>query len=268
MRDFYSSRPQPLDQADGLRRMFAASRARFIAVASNPHVAFSGVLIERLTTAFSQLGLHSLVVDASENAPRPNELAVLDLSVCVEPLSADVSYLAARGLPLQHVDARGSSAGFLHAVAEAAPQADVVLMHAPAAELSRLFTHRAVRPVLLAADQPTSVTHAYAAMKLLAGRNGLMSYDLLLAADPHSPRRERIAAQIASCADHFIGAVLRDTATIDPACDMHDEPPLELKRLVRAQLAVDDDPMPEAAPRRAPQTNSPVWPQHAAMTRN
>ena len=50
MRDSaFPSQPMPLDQADGLRRMFAARRLRVVAVASNPHVAFSGVLLERLT---------------------------------------------------------------------------------------------------------------------------------------------------------------------------------------------------------------------------
>ena len=50
------SRTLPSDQADGLRRMFAGSRPRFVALASNPHVAFAGVLIERLTAAYTALG--------------------------------------------------------------------------------------------------------------------------------------------------------------------------------------------------------------------
>jgi flagellar biosynthesis protein FlhG len=266
MRDASFRRPPPQDQADGLRRMFAASRPRFVAVASNPHVAFSGVLLERLTSAFATLGLKSIVVDASENAPAPNELAVVDLSVCIEPLSRDVAYLAARGLPLRYVDPRGSSAAFLQAVADALPRADVVVTHAPASDLCRLFSRRAVRPVLMAADHPTSVTHAYAAMKLLAARNGLMSYDLLLSADPQSPRRDRIAEQLSSCADRFLGAVLRDSAVIDPASDVDDVPTAELLRLAHALLGSEDDPA-EAPEMRAAHPYSPVWPA-AAMTRN
>ncbi|MFZ5542428.1 MAG: flagellar biosynthesis protein [Pseudomonadota bacterium] len=241
MRDATYSRPQPLDQADGLRRMFGASRPRFVAVASNPYVGFSGVLLERLTSAFAVLGCSSLVVDASEQAPAPHELAMLDLAACVEPLSTSVAYLAARGLPVRHVDARGSSASFLCAVADAAPQADVVVVHAPASDLSRLFTARALRPVLLAADHPRSVTQAYAAMKLLALRNGLMSYDLLLSADPQSPRRDRIAEQLGSCADRFLGAVLHDAAVVDPASDVHDIPSAELMRVAQALLAHEEE---------------------------
>ena len=76
------------------------------------------------------LGPPRLVVDAAGTSPAPQELAQVDLGACIETLAPRVGYLAARGLPLAHVDTRGSAAGFIHAVQTAAPQADVVLMHA------------------------------------------------------------------------------------------------------------------------------------------
>jgi flagellar biosynthesis protein FlhG len=257
MRDFYTSGPDnlepPLDQADGLRRLFNPSRVRYLAVASNPHVAFASVMLERLSTACALAGRHVLVVDAADSAPQPHELALLDAAAGIETLSEHMSYLAARGLPLRHVDTRGSCASFLQAVTDGAPQADVVLVHASASELSRIFVRRALRPLLLAADHPGSVTHAYAAMKLLAHRNGLMSFDLLLAAAPGSARRERIAEQMAACADTFLGAALRDWAPIDPACDVGDLPDDALMRIVHSQLANETQPMDEAtAPWRNP----------------
>jgi flagellar biosynthesis protein FlhG len=268
MRDMTSMRFAPQDQADGLRRMFAAARPRFVAVASNPQVAFAGVLLERLTAAFATLGCKSLVVDAAENAPDPDELAALDLTNCIEPLSQQVAYLAARGLPMRHVDARGSCEGLLHAVADAAPWADIVVIHAPANELSRVFGRRAIRPVLLAADHPASVTSAYAAMKLLAARNSLMTYDLLLSVDPASPRRDRIAAQLNSCADRFLGAVLCDVARIDPASDVHDAPSAELLRLTHDLLAGDDEGVATALhAQAAAQRQFPAW-SDAAMASN
>jgi hypothetical protein len=237
----------PADQADGLRRMFAGSRVRFIAVASNPHVAFAGVLLERLCAACTELGRRVLVVDAADTSPAPGELSLLELAGCVEPLSEHVSYLAARGLPLRHVDARGSTSAFLDAAAHAAPGADVVLVHAGAADLSRLFARRAPRPVLLAADHPASVTHAYASMKLLVQRNALMAFDLLLAAGEHSPRRDRIADQLAGCADNFLNAVLHRWAAVDPASHRADAPPRDLVKLVRELLGVADELQPPAA---------------------
>ena len=236
MFDALPSRPQPLDQADGLRRLFAASRVQFVPVLSNPHAAFTGVMLERLTAVFSEFGLRTLLVDAAENAPEPDELAVLDLASCVETLSPEVSYLAARGLPLRYVDAHGSTVEFLQALADAVPRADVILIHAGAADLARMFARRDERPLLLANDHPASVTHAYAGMKLLHSRGGLMVFDLLLAASARSPRIERIAGQIARCADEFFGAVLHGWACIDPASSDGEEPAEDLRGLVHLML--------------------------------
>lgn len=267
------SQPMPLDQADGLRRLFAHARMHVVPVVSNPHVAFGGVMLERLCTAFAEHGKHTLVVDACERASAPSELTLLDLAEGVETLSQQVSYLCARGLPVRFVDAHGSTAPFLQALADAAPHADVVLVHASASELCRMFArHRAdagertVRPVLLADDRPASVTHAYAAMKLLTQRGGLVVHDLLLGAAGHSPRAERIAMQLATCADDFLGAVLRDWATLDPAADPTEPPTPALRRMVAEMLRADV--MPATA---AVSSDAPLYvdrPAAGHMTRN
>lgn len=267
----------PADQAHGLRRLFAGAQPRHLALVANPHVAFGGVVLERLTTVLGSLGLHTLVVDAADTSPPPQELAALDLRACIEPLSPQLSYLAARGLPLRHVDARGSSAHFLERVQAAAPQCSVLLVHAGASDLARLYTQRALRPLLLAADVPDSVTHAYAAMKLLALRCGLMSCDLLLAAPPAQPRTALIAGRLASCAESFLGVALRDWVAIDPASDVRDRPGADLHALVAAQLSDGDDAheapsapaaMPAlsaTAPRLAPDAWRARASQHGAL---
>jgi flagellar biosynthesis protein FlhG len=236
----------PADQAHGLRRLFADRQVQHLALVANPHVAFGSVVLERLTTVLGTLGLHTLVVDAADHSPAPQELAALDLRACIEPLSSHVSYLAARGLPLRHVDVRGSSADFLDRLQAAAPHCRVLLVHAGAGDLARLYSRRALRPLLLAADQPESVTDAYASMKLLAMRRGLMSFDLLLAAPPTQRRVATIAQRLASCAESFLGASLHDWVAIDPACDVRDCPGEALYALVAAQLRVDID-APDAA---------------------
>jgi flagellar biosynthesis protein FlhG len=203
-------------------------------------MAFGGMMLERLTTAIGELGLHTLVVDAAERAAEHSELALMSLADCIEPLSAQVSYLVARGLPIKFVDTQGSTAPFLDAVAEAAPHAEVVLVHAPATDLVRLFARGAqtsgVSPLLMADDRPASVTHAYAALKLLTQRAGLVVHDLLLGAAPNSPRAERIAMQLATCADDFLGAALRDWVQLDPAAAATEAPTAALRRLVRQTL--------------------------------
>lgn len=248
------------DQADGLRRMFAHSRARFVPVVSNPHIAFGGVLLERLCTAFAERQANTLVVDAAERASEAGEMALVDIGQCIERLSARVSYLPARGLPIRFVDSAGSTQGLLHAIAEAAPQCSVVLVHASAPELCRLFSQRrassawseAPCPIVLAEDRPGSVTHAYAAMKLLSQRAGLTVFDLVLGAAAHSPRAERIATQLATCADGFFGAVLRDWARIDPAGAAAEPPSEALFRLVANRLGRGPAAQPGRPPARTP----------------
>jgi hypothetical protein len=227
------------DQAHGLRQLFGHARVRMVPVVANPHMAFGGVMLERLCTAFSEQGSHVLVVDAAESSPTPAEMSVMDLGECIEILSPHVSYLAARGLPLRHVDARGSSAHWLDSLHAAAPHSSALLVHAAAADLARLFPQHAPRPLLLAAEHPESLTHAYAAMKLLALRNRHRQFDLLLAAPPQSRRAAAIAQRLASCAQSFLGASLQAWVAIDPACDVREVPSDALVDLVAAQLGSD-----------------------------
>ncbi|MBI5717817.1 MAG: flagellar biosynthesis protein [Burkholderiales bacterium] len=221
MRDFYAtSASVPLDQAEGLRQLFSgrAGRSRqVIALAANPHVAFNATVLDRAAATLSCLGRQVLVVDAALSAPAPHEMARLDLAAGVELMMPGVAYLPARGLPLQHVDTRGSAARFVEALFDAVPSADVVLLHAEAADLARMLSRRAARPLLMAADHPESLKHAYASCKLLMQRTGLATYDLLLAASARSPRILSIVASLRGCADSFLGAVLHDWALVDPA---------------------------------------------------
>ena len=282
----HSSRPMPLDQADGLRRLFARAQVRFLPVVSNPHMAFGGVMLERICTAMANLGRHTLVVDAGERAPQPQELSVINLAECVEPLSSEVSYLAARGLPLRFVDTHGSTASFLQAASDAAPHADVVLIHAPAGDLCRMFAQpdpeRFARPLVLADERPASVTHAYAGMKLLTQRAGIHVYDLLLSANSNSPRAERISQQLSRCADDFLAAALRECLHIDPATHAVDAPTPALQRwaaeaLRPAHHQSQHPPMPVYAPTPVSSatpaghgtmhasSHAPGWPSIGAM---
>jgi hypothetical protein len=226
------------DQAAGLRRMFGASRKRFIALAHNDQVQQSALVIDRLCGAASALGLHTLVVDAADNAPAPHEMALIDLPSCVEALGDDVSYLAARGLPIRHVDAQGRCAGFLDALQAAAPQADLVLVHAGSIDLTRLFAHQSLRPLLVGADSPRAMTEAYATLKRLTQRPGWMAHDLLIVADPHGPRTARLGESLAECAERFLGAAIHDCVVIDPHTEPHGAD-ARLVHLLRAQMAQD-----------------------------
>ena len=76
-----------------------------------------------------EVGLVDHRVDAAGSAPVPHELAALDLRGCIEALSVQFLYLAARGLLLRHVDTRDSPVKFLDRLQAAAPQARVLCGH-------------------------------------------------------------------------------------------------------------------------------------------
>ena len=253
MNDFYaSSRPAPLDQAHGLRRMFAGRRQVVLPLVANPFVAFSGVVLDRMAAVLSAAGRKVLVVDASAGSPPPHELAALDLAACVSTVSPGIFYLPACGLPMTYVDTRGFADAFIEAVQRAAPQADVVLLHADAQDLVRIFKRRAARPVLLGSDHPDSIKHAYAGAKLLATRCSLMTFDLLLAAPPHSPRLASIGQSLTGCAETFLGATICHMAVMDPAGEPDSEPDKPLTQLLAAQMALDEAWAPAGLPTAQP----------------
>ena len=234
------------DQAAGLRRLFGARRTRFVALVQNPFVEPAELVIERLCAAAGVLGLHTLVVDAADGAPAPREMALLDLASCVETMAASVSYLAARGLPIRHVDSQGRCGAFLDALERAAPQADVMLVHAGTSDLARLFAAWPLRPVLQAGDSPRSLTEAYAAMKRLAHRPGWLSHDVLLLADPQGSRTAKLGQSLSSCAERFLGAAVHDAVVLDPSSTAGVSP--ALLQLLRAQLTQESHPaMPAPA---------------------
>jgi flagellar biosynthesis protein FlhG len=268
MRDFYASTDRtPLDQAHGLRQLFAANAGQagpwLLPLVANPHVAFGGVLLDRAAAALAARGQRVLIVDAAAASPAPSEMAALDLAACVEPLAPGVAYLPARGLPRAHVDTRGSAARFLDVLTQAVPQAGVLLLHAEAPDLARMLQRRAARPLLLAADHAQSLQHAYGSAKLLAQRCQLMTHDLLLAGPVEPARAQRLRETLGSCLDRFIGALLHEMAVIDPAAHT---PEADLLQLLAAQQRLQDpDPAPSRRMARAVRSASPAgWPQAAA----
>ena len=262
MPDFYaSSARMPLDQADGLRRMFAARQTRLLPLVANPHLRSTSVLLDRVAEVLANQGLQVLVVDAGAHAPPPPELVQLDLAPCIEMISPRVAYLPARQLPVQYVDTRGCAASFIDALQQAWPQADVIVLHAEVSDLARLLKHRASRPLLLAADDPESLKHAYASCKWLVQRCDLMTYDLLLAASSQSPRLSSIAASLSACADRFLGAVVRNCALVDPRVAADDAADPDLLHLLQAQMHVDIGGAFAATPGATPASSRRRTPQ-------
>ncbi|MBI2733097.1 MAG: hypothetical protein HYX44_07330 [Aquabacterium sp.] len=92
----------PVDQAQGMRQMFASRVLRFVPVVANASTACGGLVLERLCAAYASFNLKVLVVDASDQARPPGELAEFDLAEGIEVLSEQISYMPAKGLPLRY----------------------------------------------------------------------------------------------------------------------------------------------------------------------
>ncbi|HEX4510722.1 MAG TPA: flagellar biosynthesis protein [Burkholderiaceae bacterium] len=261
--------PLPTDQADGLRRMFAAVEGVIVPIVANPHVEHHGAILARLAGVFAEQGLNTLVVDAADTAPEPGELAFIDLGACVEPLSPRMAYLAARGLPMQHVDTHGSCASFLPHVMNAVRGVDVVVLHAEARVLARMLAARDLRPVLLSCAAGESLTHAYAALKLLTQRIGLSSFDLVMPTPrTRLPSAQQIADRLADCADRFLDVALHDWAAIDPNLALLEPARPELLRLAAGQLGLAPTAPPLAPPTRRATVGAPSGrPTATAATR-
>jgi flagellar biosynthesis protein FlhG len=256
MRDFYAhSAAAPLDQADGLRRLFVGPSQAVIALAANAQVPLPSLVLERIALRLAALGRRVLIVDAAASASALADGARLDLAAGVEPVAPGVAYLAARGLPLAYVDTRGHAARFIDALHEAVPHADALLLHAEAHALMRVLAGRAARPLVMAADHPESLKLAYAACKLLAHRTGLRTFDFLLAASARSPRLSGIVASLSGCIENFLGGLLAHWALVDPAGDAEPPEASPLTRLLRLQLELDPAlpaPPPAMAPAQRP----------------
>jgi len=268
MRHLESSAPRSAaDQADGLRRLFAGTRQRIVPLVANGQVEQPGVLLERLTSALAELGASVLVVDAADTSPAAHELVDMDLPGCIEHLGGHVHYLAARGLPLRHVNARGSSEAWLARLETTVPRADAIVLHASARDLVRLGVerqvavhgrigtyHRAeegvagVGQALGHALAGGSLTEAYTAMKLLSQRSGLQSFDVLVGMGSRPRRAQRMAERLADTGDTFLGTVVRAYAAVD--CDLPLNAPLDaaLLRLATEQLLNDDAGLPVLHP--------------------
>lgn len=244
-----SDRRAPPDQAHGLRQRFGSGEPHVFALVANPFVAFAGVALERLASALGGHGLHTLVVDAADTASAPYQLAGVDLGACIETLSAQVSFLAARGLPTRWIDSRGSTSGFVDALRQAAPRAGALLLHAGAGDLRRMFGGRPFNPLVIAGMHPESVTHAYAAVKLLAQHAGVVAFDLLVVdgTPARPPAAARIATHLGGCCEHFLAVALRAFAVIDPMADARAPVAPDLDALLELQCRRGDDRLGEPA---------------------
>ena len=205
------------DQAQGLRSLFASRQALWMPVVSNPFVKGSGAVMEHVVAACENLGVRVLVVDAAEDSPPASPLTALDLHEGMDLLSERIAYLPARGLIRRHVGEDGTAQGLLDALRQAAPGAEVTLLHAPASELARLCVGHLLRPVILTSDDVEAIKHAYASAKYLQQRLHWSTFDLGVVSQAAPSRLASLVDHFSACADRFFDAVLSHWFVVNPA---------------------------------------------------
>jgi hypothetical protein len=227
------------DQAAGLRALFKPRQPQWVPVLDNPHCEGAEAVLDALVGAYLERGLNVLVVDAGAHARAVSELALINLAACVEPMSDKVAWLEARGLVSHYLDHRGSAARLLPKLAAAAPQAEVILLRAGVAEMARLLSApqaQLTRPVLVTDLQQQNLTTAYSAMKWLRERTPTVVFGLVVAGHPDLALTQRIARQLADCAERFLSAALPTWAALEPG---RPKPSPQLRRLARDCLQPD-----------------------------
>lgn len=248
--------PTPTDQAAGLRRLFEGQQRSVVPVVANALVNDATPYLDALARALLAQGASVLVVDASDTAPQAQELIDVDLALCIERPAAQLGYLAAPGAARRHVDARGSAQAWLWRVQQAAPWAQVVLLHADMRDLPRLTGHGEANPVLICATDTASLTEAYAGMKLLVQRAQCHRFDVLVGLRPGGRvDATAVALRLDGCADTFLGAAVRACAAVP------------LAPRTAAATPVAPDLLALAAMHLAPTWADTPWPITAAAGR-
>ena len=189
--------------------MFAARVIRFIPVVANPQLLVAAWCWN--ACAPPSRGLVSTPwwsMPATRLAP--SELAAFDLAEGIEDLSRQVRYMPARGCPCVMWMRAAHAATLLDALADASPQSDVILIHASASELVRIFGHQAGPPICVPCcfcnDMAEGLTDAYGAIKVIVQRGHWLAYDLVVCASARSKQADEVARRLAHCADNFLGA--------------------------------------------------------------
>lgn len=225
------------DQAAGLRRLFGERQLALWPVVAPAALPGSDALLDALIGALLERGLRLLVVDASARAQAPHERARIDLAAGIEQLGADVRWLEARGLVARHLDTHGRAGALREALCEVASGSDVLLVHAPVADLARLLPGaQCLRPLLLTDLQAEGLTAAYGAMKWLHERAGCGAFSALLAAPPGLTQTRRVAQRLADTGERFLGVALADWAAVDVRAGPTRAAGTALRRLVRDAL--------------------------------
>lgn len=210
-----------MDQAHGLRRLFMRQPLHMLPVVANPHVPGAHRLLEGLCRGLATRGLRCLVVDAAPGAGDIGAQAGralergIGLERWIERMNPHLSVLAADPAWWNGKASADMLARWSRALRHAAPDTDVVVIHAAADALGHLFDRHPVCPLVLTGESASSLTHAYAAIKTLTRHAGLTRHAVLLDRPGPLPELPPAATRLVRCVHDFLGGRVHPVAWTD-----------------------------------------------------
>lgn len=215
-----------MDQAEGLRRLSNPKPVRVVAISSGKGGVGKTNASVNLAAALAKLGRRAMIMDADLGLANVDLLLGLqhkyDLShvikgernleeIIVEARQNLKVIPASSGVQSMTQLTVGQLYGLIHAFSELTEEVDVLLVDTAAGIADNVLQFgRACQEVLVVVrDEPTSITDAYALIKLLhqGGRNRFH----VLANMAHTPQEGReLFNKLVKVVDHFLGGIVLD----------------------------------------------------------
>ena len=270
---------QPIDQATGLRTMAQAGPVRVIAVTGAKGGVGKTNISVNLAACFADLGKKVMLMDADLGLANVDVLLGLHASydlrhvisgersleeVIVEGPKGMQIVPAASGVSRMAELTNAEHVGLIHAFSELSVPVDVLLVDTAAGISDSVvsFSKAAQEVLVVVCDEPTSITDAYALIKVLSRDHGVERFHILANMVKDKVQGEQLFFKISRVAERFLDVNLRYLGTVP-----FDE---QLRKSVQRQVAVvEGSPRSKSARalhRIAEQINQ--WPMPSAASGN
>lgn len=236
-------------QADQLRRAIAAQTTQVVAVTSGKGGVGKTNVAANLAVALGQRGRDVMLLDADlalanvdvllDLQPRFNLSHVVsgevDLRSTMLHGPAGISIVPAASGTWSMIDVPAASrAAIIRAFGDFPSPPDVLIVDTPAGLSAGVaqFVSAAQRALVVVCDEPTSITDAYAMIKVLSRRHRISHFDIVTNQTRDDWDGRVLFAKLRRVADQYLDVVLRHLGNVP-----HDD---LLRRAVQEQRAVVD----------------------------
>jgi flagellar biosynthesis protein FlhG len=211
-----------LDQASGLRRLAAPRPIKVVAITGGKGGVGKTLVAVNLGAALAQLGRSAMLLDADLGLANVDVLLGLHARLNLEHVIngecelADVIVTASSGLRVVPASsgsltmatlARAQHAGLIHAFSQLLEPLDVLLIDTAAGLGDGVvtFSEAAQRVVVVACDEPASLTDAYGLIKVLCRRQSGCRIEVVANMVDNAAQGRALYDKLARVCDRFLG---------------------------------------------------------------